>query len=48
MEEIKEALKQLGVTGRIRIVKHDSFTVDVYVDGVWFGLWDLVKKTFVE
>lgn len=48
MDEIKEALTQLGITGRISTEKYDSFTVTVYVDGKWLGLWDTVKKTFVE
>jgi hypothetical protein len=48
LKEIKEALKKLGITGKIKIEKYDSFTVTVYVDGKKFGLWDTVKKTFVE
>lgn len=48
MKEIKEALKKLGVTGKVITKQHDSFTVTVYVDGKRFGLWDTVKKTFVE
>ena len=48
MKEIKKALKKLGVIGKITIKKYDSFTVAVYVDGKTFGIWDTVKKTFVE
>ena len=48
MKEINEALKKLGVTGKVTTQQHDSFTVMVYVDSKKFGLWDTVKKTFVE
>ncbi|HKL79224.1 MAG TPA: hypothetical protein VJ888_02175 [Mobilitalea sp.] len=48
MSEIKKALRSLGIKGKVSTEKHDSFTVTVYVDGKKFGLWDVVKKTFVE
>ncbi len=47
-EEVTAALQKLGVTGILNIQQHDSFTVTVFVDGKEFGLWDTVKKTFVE
>lgn len=48
MKEIKKALKKLGITGKVRTEKYDSFTVTVYVNNKKIGLWDTVKKTFVE
>lgn len=48
MNEIKEALKKLGITGKISIAKYDHFTVTVSVNGKIIGLWDTVKNTFVE
>ena len=37
-----------GVTGKVTTKQYDSYTVTVYIDGKKFGLWDTVKKTFVE
>jgi len=48
VKEIKEALKQLGVTGKVRIKKCNRFVLIVYVNGRLFGLWDIAKKTFIE
>lgn len=47
MEELRKALKLLGVTGRITTAIYDRFTVTVYVDGKKFGIWDPIKHTFV-
>lgn len=38
MEELRKALKALGVTGNIAIKKYDKYTIIVYVDGNKFGL----------
>jgi hypothetical protein len=48
LKEIKKALKNLGIIGKVTTQQHDGFTVTVYVGGKKFGLWDTVKKTFVE
>ena len=48
MNELRQALKKLGEQGTVTTKKHDRFTIDVYVNGVWFGLWDKAKNTFVE
>lgn len=48
MEKIKQVLKKLGAHGTVITKQRDRWTVDVYVNGVWFGLWDKTKNTFVE
>jgi hypothetical protein len=48
MEELMNALKKLGITENIEINPRDIWTVDVFVNGEWFGLWDITKNTFVE
>lgn len=47
-KEIRKALKQLGVTGTMstRWVTEDRIAVDI--DGDYFGIWDTVRKTFVD
>ena len=47
-EEIEAALKALEVKGIVTTKQYDCFCFKVYVDGKEFGLWDSVKKTFVE
>ena len=47
-EEIKRALQELGVKGRkARIAYHTRYTVSVFVDGAFIGLWDTTKHNFV-
>lgn len=46
-EAIRVALKALGVTGKVRIKYFDSLAV-VHVDGKRFGIYDFVRKTFVD
>ena len=48
MEELKKALKELGINGKVTTKKRDRWTVDVIVNGKWFGLWDTTKNAFVE
>lgn len=48
LNEIKKAIKKLGITGKISIAKYDRFTVTVSVNGKIIGLWDTVKNTFVD
>lgn len=43
-EAIIQALKALGVTGKVRIEPDGR----VYVDGKYFGTYDLGRKTFVD
>lgn len=44
MKEIRKALKKLGITGKITTKRYDRFTVEVYVNGKKFGLWDTIKN----
>jgi len=47
-EEIKQALHLLGIKGRkARTEYHSLFTVSVFVDGAFIGLWDTTKHNFV-
>lgn len=46
-EEVAAALKALGVTGKVRIEYFSTLAV-VYVDGKRFGIYDFIKKTFVD
>lgn len=48
MEALINALKILGITGQITTKQHDEWTLDIYIDDKWFGLWDTTKNTFVE
>jgi hypothetical protein len=45
---LKQALETLEIKGTIVTKQRDRWTVDVYVDSEWFGLWDTEKNTFVE
>lgn len=47
-DELKRALQVLGVKGSVTIKRHAAFTVKVLVNGKEFGIWDTVKKTFVD
>lgn len=48
IEKLNEALDKLGIKGEITTKKRDRWTLDVYVNGEWFGLWDIEKNNFVE
>lgn len=48
MDALMEALELLGISGQVTTTQHDQWTLDVYVNGIWFGLWDTTKNTFVE
>ena len=47
-KEIEQALHLMDVCGAITLDSSDRFTAKIYVDGKYFGLWDVIKKTFVE
>ena len=48
-KEIITALEILGVGGRITLRPiADLDRIEVRVNGVYFGVWDRVKKTFVD
>lgn len=49
INEIKSALEILGVHGRITLRPiADIDRIEVSVNGEYFGVWDSVKKTFVD
>lgn len=46
--EISEGLKALSVKGKatFEYITHDR--IKVIVNGEYFGIWDVTKKTFVD
>ena len=48
MKEIKEALNKLGAKGHITTKWITTDRIAVYVDDEYFGIWDTVRKTFVD
>lgn len=47
--EIITALEILGVGGRITLRPiADLDRIEVRVNGVYFGVWDVIRKTFVD
>lgn len=48
MKEIEEALKKLNVKGIIIVRWIATDRIAVYVNNKYFGIWDTVRKTFVD
>lgn len=48
MNEIMKALKILGVTGHVTTKRIDDDRIAVYIDGGYFGVWDIIRQTFVD
>lgn len=48
MKEIMKALRTLGVKGTVTTKQITTDRIAVYVDGEYFGIWDNVRKTFVD
>lgn len=48
MKEIKEALDKLGVNGTFSAKWIASDRIAIYVNNEYFGIWDMVRKTFVD
>lgn len=49
INEITTALETLGISGSITLQPiTDLDRIKVTVDGKYFGIWDAVKKTFVD
>lgn len=46
--EIRNALKILGVIGEVKLTTVTIDRIAVYVNGEYFGIWDTEKKTFVD
>lgn len=48
-EDIIKALENLGVTGEITLHPPiDPLRIVVSVNGEYFGIWDILRKTFVD
>lgn len=48
-KEIITALENLGVNGEIELRPPiDPLRIVVTVDGEYFGVWDVLRKTFVD
>lgn len=47
-EQIETALRQLGVTGAVRVQQNGTNRYHVTVNGRYFGIFDAVKNTFVD
>ena len=48
MKSLLNALKELNIKGKVTVKKVASDRLAVYVNGVYFGLWDVDRKTFVD
>ena len=48
MKELKEALKKLNIKGKVTTKYIAIDRIAVYVDSEYFGIWDKVRKTFVD
>ena len=49
INEIRSALEILGIHGRITLRPiADLDRIEVSVNGEYFGVWDRVKKTFID
>ena len=48
IKEVKEALKLYQINGKVDIKPIDSIRFVVYAEGTYFGIWDTIKKTFVD
>jgi hypothetical protein len=48
-EEVIKALENLGVKGEITLHPPiDPLRIVVTIDGEYFGIWDVLRKTFVD
>ena len=48
-EDIIKALEKLGVKGEIELRPPlDPLRIVVTVNGEYFGIWDILRKTFVD
>ena len=48
MKELKEALKKLNIKGKVSVKYISTDRISVYVDDKYFGIWDTIRKTFVD
>ena len=47
-DDLLAALRALGVSGDVSCRSFDAWRIEVTVDGEYFGIWDAVRRTFVD
>lgn len=47
-KEIIKALEILGVKGKVEMHHMNLDRIEVIVNGEYFGIWDVSRKTFVD
>lgn len=48
MKELLEALTKLGIKGTVTTKWITKDRIVVYIDDEYFGIWDTIRKTFVD
>lgn len=48
MKEIMKVLRELEVIGKVTTKWITTDRIAVYVDNEYFGIWDTIRKTFVD
>lgn len=48
MKELYKAIHALGIEKSFTIDWVSTDRIAVYIDGEYFGIWDTVRKTFVD
>lgn len=48
IDEILAALKTLGVEGKITLTPAAYNRIEVKINEEYFGIWDILRKTFVD
>jgi hypothetical protein len=47
-DDLMSALRALGVGGDVIFCSVAAYRIEVMVDGEYFGIWDVLRKTFVD
>lgn len=47
-DDLLAGLRALGVSGHMTCHSISDWRVSVYIDDEYFGIWDTVRKTFVD
>lgn len=48
MKDLIKALEILGINGTVTTNEITHGRILILVDGEYFGIWDVVRKTFVD
>lgn len=48
MKEIMKVLRELGVIGNVTTKWITTDRIAVYINNEYFGIWDKIRKTFVD